>query len=170
VTDLSPDVEARLEDLLVEHGGFQTHETRASMARVLNREQVPPPAPARRWTPWVVNAALVELGAAKPPKLAPDPAFLKRMIELYNSGLRMVEIAAAIEAEGFRRFDGRPFTWQSVNALLRTRGILVKHETAESSAYCSCGCGTPLGPDSRGRPRMFVRGHNKRRGVRVPQR
>lgn len=27
---------------------------------------------------------------------------------------------------------------------------------------CACGCGTPVGPDARGRPRRYVRGHNAR--------
>lgn len=169
---LTTETADRLEDLLVEHGGYQTHDTRASMARILAEEGATPPHPYRSWTPQAVRAALVEIGAAKAPNLTPDLALLERLIELHDSGLGRVQIAARIGAEGFRRFDGRPFSWQSVNALLRTLGI-EKQEPAESAAYCSCGCGTALGPDSRGRPRRFVKGHNRRklgpRKTSVPQ-
>lgn len=34
---------------------------------------------------------------------------------------------------------------------------------------CECGCETPVAPDSRGRPRRFVHGHNQR-GRRNPSR
>ena len=32
----------------------------------------------------------------------------------------------------------------------------------QSTTFCACGCETPITPDSRGRPRRFINGHNGR--------